>query len=376
VNKVLLYIPDISTSSKRKKILSAHIQLPAYLINNLDKRYETKLLTSILKEGSSVPELIDFKKIVFMNDGVIRKSKDLNSSPNNNYKIFLILKFIVNIRSYILKNNISIFHSFGSTKVLFLSFIVKLITPKPLKVYHNIDIDIISINKYPYKLLFNRIDQIITSTNYSFDKISQLCNNVNLIKHGIINKVKDKKLKKNRVLFWRDPTYENGADITEKLFIDLSQKYSNIKFTIAVRPHSENIFNLEKIKNFNIDYMEYPYKNNLSIDKLIGQSICVILPFRTLSTHPQMAIVESMYSGTCVVSSKIESNNDIITHGYDGFLLDPRNYKEWITLTSNIINNPEISVRVSNCAASSIKTKFNWNSTIDKYQKLYNINYN
>ena len=53
---------------------------------------------------------------------------------------------------------------------------------------------------------------------------------------------------KKRILYWRDPTYQNGADIVEKLFMGLSKTHKKIKFTIAVRSHSENLFNKKKIK--------------------------------------------------------------------------------------------------------------------------------
>ena len=71
----------------------------------------------------------------------------------------------------------------------------------------------------------------------------------------------------------RDPTYQNGADIVEKLFINLS-KPAKIKFTIAVRSHSENLFNKKRLKENNIDYMEYPYPKNIKIQDLLNESIC------------------------------------------------------------------------------------------------------
>ena len=210
-------------------------------MNNLDQIYDTKILTSNLTEGSCLPELIDSKKVVFMDDGVKRRDKkNLNSTPKNNYNVLLILKFLIKIISYIKKNKILIFHSFGSTKILLLSCVIKCLLPKNIKIYHNIDTDIISVNKFPYRLLFNSLDQIITSSEYSFNKISLFTNKVNLIKHGITNEIQNEKMDKKRVLFWRDPTFENGADIIENLFIGLSKKYNSIQFTIAVRPHQDN----------------------------------------------------------------------------------------------------------------------------------------
>ena len=49
-----------------------------------------------------------------------------------------------------------------------------------------------------------------------------------------------------------------------------------------------------------------------------------------MSTHPQMSIVESMYNGGCVITSSIESNYEIINHGLDGFLIDPKITKNGI----------------------------------------------
>ena len=42
-------------------------------------------------------------------------------------------------------------------------------------------------------------------------------------------------------------------------------------------------------------------------------------------------------------------------------------------LISEIIDNPDIGIRISRSAVKSIRTKFNWDNTINEYQKLYNL---
>ena len=286
MNKILFYVPDIST--RDKEIISSHIQVPILIINQISKFNNVQLLTSKPKKGKIITDLIKNNNLVFFEDGVIRDIKEKNSS-----------------------------------------------------------------------------------TDYSFKKIKISNTNKLLIKHGLNFEIHNNLKIKKRILYWRDPTYQNGADIVEKLFINLSKTHKKIKFTIAVRSHSENLFNKKRLKENNIDYMEYPYPKNIKIQDLLNESICVVMPFRKLSTNPQLSVLETMYSNTCIITTPIESNNDIIKHKINGFLISINQQEKWSKTIESLILDTDLAKKIAKNANNTIKKVFNWDNTFDKYSKLY-----
>ena len=369
MNKILFYVPDIST--RDKEIISSHIQVPILIINQISKFNNVQLLTSKPKKGKIITDLIKNNNLVFFEDGVIRDIKEKNSSPNNSYNLIKVVQFLIKTKKFIEVNQISFFHSFGSSKVLFFTYVLKLLSPKNTRFYHTIDTGISQINLFPFKFAAKRINKVITSTNYSFKKIKISNTNKQLIKHGLNFEIHNNLKIKKRILYWRDPTYQNGADIVEQLFINLSKTHKKIKFTIAVRSHSENLFNKKRLIENNIDYMEYPYPKNIKIQDLLDESICVVMPFRKLSTNPQLSVLETMYSNTCIITTPIESNNEIIKHKINGFLISINQQEKWSKTIESLILDTDLAKKIGKNANNTIKKVFNWDNTFDKYSKLY-----
>ena len=370
MKKIIFYVPDIST--RDKDVLSSHIQLPTYLFDNLSKSNNMFLVTSRPKKNRFISNLIDKKKLILIEDGINRNIKKLNSSPKNSYNLYSIIKFFFYIKKFLQTNDITHFHSFGSSKVLLFNFILKTLSSNKIKFIHTIDTDLGLLNNFPYNIALNSINKTVTSTEYAYYKINLPKEKKILIKHGIKKLHLNKVITKKRILFWRDPTYDNGADLAEKIFINLSQKFNHLSFTIAVRSHEENIIDLKKIQNSRIEYIEYPYPKNQKIEDIIRESLCVILPFRKLSTNPQLAVLETMRLGSCLITTPIESNLDIIENEKNGYLIDINDHDEWASRLSFIIQNVDIAVKIGNNASETLKNKYNWNKTFDSYNNLYN----
>ena len=77
-------------------------------------------------------------------------------------------------------------------------------------------------------------NKVITSTDYSFKKIKISNTNKLFIKHGLNFEIHNNLKIKKRILYWRDPTYQNGADIVEKLFINLSKTHKKLNLQLQL----------------------------------------------------------------------------------------------------------------------------------------------
>ena len=197
-----------------------------------------------------------------------------------------------------------------------------------------------------------------------------------VIKHGLRSNFKyTKNKKKNRVIFWRDPSYENGFDIIEKIFLELSPKFKNLTFTLALRPHYDNILDYNKFTGIdNIEIYEFPYKNNITIKQLLGESLIAVLPFKNLSTNPQLAVLETMQAGVPLFTTNIEANSDLIKHFQTGFLysLDEFNDISFITAQiSKVLCNPELMSSIAELSNFYVNNNWSWNIEIKKLVELY-----
>ena len=375
MKRIAYYIPDISIYAKQSEIVSSHIQLPSILAKKFNEKEDITIITSFLSENCVYPKILKNVKIKNLSDGIIRKKKSVNSNPSNGYDLIKFFKFYFEVLIYIHKNNFEIFHSFGSNRVLIFTSLIKCLSIKKINFFHTIDTDISTISKSTL-FLINKNISIVTSTNYSKKLLESKLNfkNVTLIKHGIKVPLKKLSINKKRVLYWRDPTFENGADLCVTLFKRLSKEFPNIIFTIAVRKHTENIINVNELDKYkNIEYKEYPYPDSKTIFDYLSESICVILPFRKLSTNPQLCVLESMFYKTCVITTSIESNKDFIEDGMNGFLINKNDLIEWETVLRKLLFNKELTEKISINAHKYVKEKLSWDKTFNEYKSLYRL---
>lgn len=178
----------------------------------------------------------------------------------------------------------------------------------------------------------------------------------------------------HRVLFWRDPSKENGADICIQVYKQLAPKFPNVSFDFALRPHWDPVKGIEELcdKYPNVNLHHFPYKHNITLPKLLAESICILLPFRSLSTHPQFSIMESMVSGKAVVTTLLDSNMELINSGINGYLVPSDDIKATKKAVEELLINPKYAIKIGLRASKHIKNYWNWEEYTSKLINLYN----
>src|SRR5690606_13818563 len=121
------------------------------------------------------------------------------------------------------------------------------------------------------------------------------------VRHGIVRdlraEIRDEVIgEKRRVLFWRDPSLNNGADVCAKVYDMLAPEFPDISFDMAIRPHWSAVEGLDELaaKHENVNIYRFPYEDGITLPKLVLESLCVMLPFRRMTICPQLAIAESL----------------------------------------------------------------------------------
>ena len=120
------------------------------------------------------------------------------------------------------------------------------------------------------------------------------------------------------ILFWGDSSFERGFDVVLKL----AKTFPNRLFKVMIRWKEKDQVNslqeLLKLKNTNVLF--YPYEQSL-VEHVLATSI-VVLPFRYMNVRPPLSILEAMALGKCVITSRMNGNEEFIDSGRNGLMLD------------------------------------------------------
>ncbi|MEM2487710.1 MAG: glycosyltransferase family 4 protein, partial [Thermoproteota archaeon] len=84
-----------------------------------------------------------------------------------------------------------------------------------------------------------------------------------------------------------------------------------------------------------------------------------------------LVISEAMSSGKPVIGSKVGGIPDQIIHGYNGFLVQPRNPEEIAEKIVWLIENPEKAKQMGRNGRILAEEKFNIDRRIDRIIQLY-----
>lgn len=356
-----------------ENVVSAHIQLPLKTVKLLqDDRRDCMVITTQIPNNQVMPNCfkgIDPASICFVSD--LNKQGRHSAALEGQVQGIKLTKFILNFFQVVRalkKNKINVLQVFGTKKFVLLAILYKFFCPG-LKLIWTTE------NKYKGSsiaielLMAKAVDAIVTTTEYVKSTLG-FHHNVKLISPGVARSFDiDDEATRRRVLFWRDPSSENGADIALEVFKRLAPKYKNILFTFAVRPHWNAVMNESNCDEVNIEYYEYPYKE-VSLDQLLSESIVVLFPFRELSTNPQLAVIETLNAGVPVICSSVESNKEILknTNLEFGLYDEADKYVEQLDKFLQAFN---ISGKIDKSSIQNLDKFYNWDCYIQQCLDVY-----
>ncbi len=367
--KVGLFFVKASNQPGFEKVMSAHVQLPLMTGRSLESEgQEVLYIMPRPPSGQTLPALLEPSHSVrFVSDSSRQADKlTMHHGPIAGVHPLLLVKQLLEIRKIVLEEKLDLLHIFGTEKMFVISAFLRV---------SGLRIPIILSTEQPLRwktstrirCLSSSVNAILTSTKYVRDSIEQARLDVRVLTHGISNSefAAPENNFRFRVLFWRDPSWENGADICAEVYEVLAGKYPDVRFTVAVRPHWESSQRLEDVArtHSNVDYFRFPYPEDVTIQSLLNESLCVLLPFRELSVHPQMSVLESLYSGVPVVTSDIASNSELISSDGAGKLIGVAEHHGFIEAVEGYISPHRIEGNDAySKRAFEAKAQWNWDA--------------
>jgi glycosyltransferase involved in cell wall biosynthesis len=97
----------------------------------------------------------------------------------------------------------------------------------------------------------------------------------------------------------------------------------------------------------------------------------VLLPSR--SEGLSQGLLEAMALGKPVIASAATGNLEVVTHGRDGLLVDPRSPSAWASAIQRLLADPPAAQRMGMAARIAVRDKFSLSLTIQRTIELYRL---
>lgn len=375
------YVSRIDREQGHERNVPAHIQIPLRTMELLAERgHDVHLITTDPTPGNVLPHCMPRNIHVHHVVDSRRRSRASDerkypSSPADSY-LLKSLKQLNHIRRIAREQNLQVLHFHGYEWAIYAAGLLRWMRMScPVVVTHYGPPD---PPGFIARLVGRRIDAATAATQYVADHWYSLGPKPYVIGHGLVRDLLSEfdgqvDREKSRVLFWRDPSHRNGADICLAVFDRLAPVYPHISFDLALRPNPNEVPGVDELaaRHENVHVYRFPYSTEVSLARLMAESICTLLPFRSLTANPQLAIAETLAAGVPVVTTTVEANPEWIEHEQMGLLIPPGDVDAAVEAVKRLLDQPDEAARMGRHAGERTKELWNWDRSIDQLLELY-----
>ncbi len=380
--KIAVYVSKAMYPREAEGVVSGHVQIALRTAEILAKQgHNVTVITTKAPEGYGIPGFMDSNRVrlQFVTSGTQEwpkhKKIDLLKAPRH----------FRELRKLLSRERYDALHFFGSTKVAYLLAVLKVlgVEGESVVTFINYRAPGNMIHRLLGRwILVKGISCCITSTCYVKRNLercgfrSVFVNRPGLAKlkrGGGRERLRMRPEAQDLVLFWRDAEYSNGVDICMEAFRRLSKEFAKADFVFAVRPRhtfEEKLAEMDR-QYENIHLLLYPYRNGVTIAKLLASSTCVVMPFRKLSLNPQMALLETLWAGKALVTTRIESNEELVDDQQSIYFVESENVDQTYSAIKLLLEDRDRANRMGEKGRSEVLRKWNWERYREKLRDIY-----
>lgn len=106
------------------------------------------------------------------------------------------------------------------------------------------------------------------------------------------------------------------------------------------------------------------------VPKIIAIADVVLVPFpenEVSHAASPLKLFEGMAMGKPVIASRVSGIQEVVKSGYNGFLVDPNNPKDWCEAIETVLNCRSLQLKSSRNALESVR-KYDWNVLADLFE--------
>ena len=380
--KIGVFVSAIAGQKGYENNVSGHIQVPLESCNKLlDAGHDVHLITNEFGDDRSLPFCLNQNmKIHFVTDsrnrgGVLERK----SHQKEGLSLKRLKQQVSEIKRICKEQQFDVLHLFGYNRIAHLAGGLRLLGLKTPTVVTILGTHFPEKFSFITKKLWNKVDEIVTSTTYVKNCLEKEGIRTTQVRHGIIRNIENEHdgsdlEPKHRVLFWRDLTFKNGADVAMSAYERVATKYPKIDFDFAVRKHWDPIENIEKsAQQFsNIHVYHFPYEEGTTLPKLLLESICVVMPIRHMSIDPQLVIAETLACGIPVITTNQRSNPEFVIDGETGYLTELGDIDQTTEALDKLLANRVAAENMGKSAREHIASAWNWDHYVVEILDVYN----
>ncbi len=379
--KIGVFVSAIAGQKGYENNVSGHIQVPLQSCNELLRAgHDVHLITNEFGEDRSLPFCLDQDmKIHFVTDSRNRGGvMERKGQQKDGLSLFRLKQQVSEIKRICHEEQFDVLHLFGYNRIAHLAGGLRFLGLKIPTVVTILGTRFPEKFSFITKRLWNQIDAIVTSTSHVKDCLERESIHTTQVRHGVIRHISDEHdgsalEAKHRVLFWRDLTTKNGADVAMGAYEKLASKYPEISFEFAVRKHWDPVQGLEESakKYPNITVYHFPYQDGITLPKLLLESICVVMPIRHMSIDPQLVIAETLAMGIPVITTNQRSNPEFVIDGDTGYLAELGDVEQTAEALDRMLSDREATVVLGKQAKEHIEINWNWDNYVTEILEVY-----
>jgi len=374
--KIGFFVTDVAAEKGSENSASAHVQIPVHSMKLLrDAGHSVQLITTKIARGEGLPNCIP--ATVPLHEVADARRKYSGKSRVRPIKLIAQVR---QIRRIVERERYDVLHFHGSCR---LADLAALVASPDVKTSFVATINDSTLPMHFWSLRrrwWKRISVLTTSTEFMRDVLRSRGIHADVIRHGPVRDLKAELAapvadKPHRVLYWRDASMANGADVCLAAFRELAPKFPHISFDAAVRNNHWADWT-PKLKELaaqhpNINVHTFPYDSGIDLARLLAESLCVLLPFRALSYHPQLSVLESIQHGVPVITSAVGSNAELSDAGRNALLVPEGDVLATIQTIEAVLNNADRASQFARRASESSRAMWNWYSYVAQITQKY-----
>lgn len=209
-------------------------------------------------------------------------------------------------------------------------------------------------------------DMVTVISKEALEFYSKLVNNIRQVPNAIDVKSLPRdvnRLYEKQIIFAGRLSKEKGVDTLVKIAKMLPPDMHLV--VLGSGPEEEKIRHVAKLQN-NVHFLGYQPKEK-TIPLIRGSDI-LIQP--SLAEGISTTILEAMACGAVVIASHIGGNTELIDNGSTGFLIDPRDSKQFVSKITEIISERNLLRRIADGAMATV-SKYDWDHVGKLYLDIY-----
>ena len=361
--------------------VSGHIQIPLEGMRRLQEAgHDVHLITNEYGSDRSMPACLDPEIPVHLvtdsrnRGGILTRAAD----QGRGFKVMALKRQVDEIKRLCREHEFDVLHLHGYNRTAHLGGGLRLTglqCPVVCTVFAALFPERFSMVT---RRLWKRVDALVTATEYVRRGYDAQRLHVDVVRHGLIRDLRTEHDgsplgPRKRVLFWRDPSIANGADLALEAYRELAPKHPDVDFDFAIRPYWDPVDGIDALaeQHDNVHVFRFPYEDGITLPGLLLESICVLQPMRRLTINPQLVIAESLAAGIPTIASDLDSTNEVVQDGVTGRLVPVGDAGSLTSALDEMLSDPAALAAMGEAAAADIRTRWSWDHFLDDIGSVY-----